>query len=50
MPFVDDDTLWTLLTVPDDFGYFINNVDFVRVALWFDGNESDIFAWANSFY
>ena len=38
------------LTIPDDFGDFTNNIESVGVALWYDGNDSDIFAWANDDY
>ena len=38
------------LTIPDDFGDFENNVESVGLALWFDGDDSDIFAWADDNY
>ena len=38
------------LTIPDDFGEFTNNVESVGAALWFDGEDSEIFAWAEDNY
>ena len=34
------------IAIPDDFGEFTNNVESVGVALWDDGEDSDIFTWA----
>ena len=38
------------MTVPDDFGEFVNNLEFVGVTLFFDGEDSEIFGWAVSNY
>ena len=34
------------IAIPEDFGEFTNNVESVGVALWDDGEDSDIFTWA----
>ena len=38
------------LTIPYDFGDFNNKIDSVGVALWYDGEDSEIFAWADDNY
>jgi|688.fasta_scaffold615127_1 hypothetical protein len=45
-----EDIEWTYLTVPDDFGEFVNNIEFLGVSLFFDGEDSEIFGWAVSNY
>ena len=41
---------WTLVTVPEDFGEFDNNIDYIGFALWDDGEDSAIFDWAETDY
>ena len=41
---------WTLVTVPEDFGEFDNNIDYIGFALWDDGEDSAIFDWAKTDY
>lgn len=41
---------WTFVTIPDDFGEFVNNVESVGVVLKYDGDDSDIFNWAAENY
>jgi hypothetical protein len=52
VPDIGDDTLWNLVTIPEDedFGEFNNNVEYIGVALWGEDEESDIFAWAEENY
>ena len=38
------------LTIPEDFGDFDNNIDWIRAALWYDGDQSKIFDWADRNY
>lgn len=34
-----------MVTIPEDFGEFNNNVDYIGVALWGEDEDSDINAW-----
>jgi hypothetical protein len=48
-PIVDYSEL-TFVTIPNDFGEFVNNVESVGVVLKYDGDDSDIFTWASENY
>ena len=38
------------LEIPEDFGDFENNVESVGLVHWYDGDDSDIFTWAEENY
>ena len=38
------------MTIPEDFGEFTNNIEYIGFALWDDGKDSDIFGWLKTDY
>ena len=45
---LEDSELIVWMTIPEDFSDFENNIDTLRICLWYDGENSDIFTWATN--